>query len=180
MAEATAWVIELSNGLYAAVGDRQMVHIVEEPIFERIPHTPAHCQHVLLWEDELLPMMDLAAWLTGKPAESVRQSIGVVRWQAHPDTAPQYGALLFTGIPQKVSLRDEQACRVPEQPAGLDAIALSCFRHDDQPVAILDLPHIFSAAFVTDPEVAPALCVKKAIATFGIDESPTEQLSAWN
>ncbi len=149
MAEVTAWIVQLSNGLHAAVGERQMVHLVEEPIIEHIPYTPAHCQHVLLWEGELLPMMDLAVWLTGQATERVRQSIGVVRWQDHPDTAPQYGALLFTGVPQKVQLMDEQACSLPEQPTGWQAIALSCFRHDDQPVVILDLPRIFSDALVT-------------------------------
>ena len=148
MAEATAWIVQLNNGLHAAVGERQMVHLVEEPILEHIPYTPVHCRHVLLWEGELLPVMDLAAWLTDQATERARASVSVVRWQDHSDTAPHYGALLFTGIPQKVQISDNQACDLPEQPAGWQAIALSCFRYDDQSVGILDLPRIFSDALV--------------------------------
>jgi chemotaxis signal transduction protein len=148
MAEAIAWIVELGDGLHAAVGERQMVHVVEQPILEHIPYTPAHCQHVLLWEGEMLPVMDLVVWLTGQDTEHVRGSISIVRWQESSDAIPQYGALRFTGMPQKVHVSDNQACGLPAQPAGWQAVALSCFCHDDQSVVILDLPRIFSDALV--------------------------------
>ena len=152
MAEATAWIVQLSDGLYAAVGERQMVHLVEEPILEPVPYTPVHCRHIILWEGELLPVIDLTAWLTDQATEPAQASICVVSWQEHPDTAPQYGALLFAGIPRKLQVSDHHACSLPTQPAGWQAIALSSFHHDDQPVVILDLPRIFSDALVTGHE----------------------------
>ncbi len=149
MAEATAWIVQLSDDLYAAVGERQMVHLVEDPILEHVPYTPVHCRHIILWEGELLPVIDLTAWLTDQVTESAQASICVVRWQEHADTVPQYGALLFTGIPRKKQVSDHHVCSLPAQPAGWQAIALSSFRHDDQPVVILDLPRIFSNDLVT-------------------------------
>ncbi|MDH3601477.1 MAG: chemotaxis protein CheW, partial [Candidatus Tectomicrobia bacterium] len=120
----------------------------ETPAFEDVPQTPLHCQQVLLWEGETLPVIDLTAWLTGQPAERAHASVGIVGWQERLGTIPQYGALLFTGMPQKVQVRDEQVCDLPEQPSAWKAVAISCFQHDGQPVPILDVLHIFSDALV--------------------------------
>lgn len=149
MVEAMAWIVTLDGGLRAAVAEREMIHLVEHSTFETIPQTPLHCQQVLLWEGELLPVMDLTAWLTGQPAGRAHASVGIVGWQEGPGMAPQYGALLFTGPPEKVLVKDEQVCDLPEQPSGWEAVAISCFSHDGQPVPILDMPHIFSDALVT-------------------------------
>jgi chemotaxis signal transduction protein len=146
MAEATAWIVPLDANLCIAVGEHEMVHFVEHPICEAIPHTPVHCQQVLWWEGALLPVLDLAAWLTGQAAERAHAAVGIVRWQERPEMAPQYGALLCTGIPQKVRVNDEQVCNLPVQPCGWQQVAISCFRHHGHPVPIVDLPCIFSDA----------------------------------
>jgi chemotaxis signal transduction protein len=148
MAEATAWIVHLESGLCLALGEHEMVHFVEHPVLADIPHTPAHCHHVLRWEGELLPVLDLAAWLTGQPVDRSQAAVSIVRWQAHPESALQYGALLCTGIPQKVRVTDAQACDLPGQPSRWQDVALSCFQHNGQPVPIVDVPHIFSAALV--------------------------------
>lgn len=146
MAEAAAWIVDLAYGLRAAVGERDMIHLVEKPMLATIPYTPSHCQRVLLWENELLPIMDLTMWLIGQSAEGANSSSGIVAWQDRPEATPQYGVLLFSGLPRKVRVKDEQSCALPEQPSGWQTVAISCFRYDDQPVPILDLPRIFSGA----------------------------------
>jgi len=146
MAEATAWILDLAYGLRAAVGEHDMLHLVEKPLWAIIPYTPAHCQRVLIWENALLPMMDLTKWLTGKSAEDTNPSSGIVAWQERPEATPQYGVLLFSGLPRKVRVNDAQSCAWPTQPAGWQTVAISCFRYDNQPVPILDLARIFSGA----------------------------------
>lgn len=149
MAEATAWIVNLDGGWRAAVGEREMMHLVETPVLEDIPQTPVHCRQVLLWEGELMPVIDLSAWLTGQPAEGAHASVGIVGWQTQTDAAPQYGALLLSGAPQKTRVVDEQLCKLPEQPSGWESIAISCFSHDGQPIPILDVAYLFSDALVT-------------------------------
>jgi hypothetical protein len=61
---------------------------------------------------------------------------------------PQYGALLCTGIPQKLQVKDEQICDLPVEPAGWRVVAVSCFRHNALSVPIVDVPYIFSDALV--------------------------------
>ena len=67
MAEAKAWIVHLDGRPCVAMGEHEMVHFVEHPVCEDIPHTPMHCHQVLWWEGEFLPVLDLAAWLTGRP-----------------------------------------------------------------------------------------------------------------
>jgi chemotaxis signal transduction protein len=148
MAEAMAWIVALDGNLCIAMGEHEMVHFVEHPVCDAIPYTPAHCQQVLWWEGEILPVVDLAAWLTGAPVERTHVAVGIVRWQERPEAAPQYGALLCTGIPQKVLVKDEQVCDLPVQPSGWKQVAISCFRHNSHPVPIVDLPSLFSNALI--------------------------------
>ena len=148
MAEAMAWIVHLDANMCIAMGEHEMVHFVEHPVCDDIPHAPAHCQQVLWWEGELLPVLDLTAWLTGQSVERTHAAVGIVRWQEQSDAAPQYGALLCTGIPQKVRVKDEQVCDLPIQPSGWKDVAISCFRHNSHPVPIVDLPYIFSDALI--------------------------------
>ena len=146
MADATAWIVHFAQGLQAAVGERELRHIIEQPMLKGIPQTPIHCQNVLLWESEMLPVLDLAAWLTGTPTQLSPQTAGIVGWQADADGPVQHGVLMFTGVPRKVVVRDEQACDLPDTAPGWQTVAVSCFRHDDNAIPILNLPYLFSNA----------------------------------
>jgi chemotaxis signal transduction protein len=148
MAEAMAWVVHLDNNLYIAIGEHEMVHFIEQPVCEDIPHTPAHCHQVLWWEGAFLPVLDLLGWLTGQSVERTHAAVSIVRWQEQSEAAPQYGALLCTGIPQKIQVKDEQVCDLPLQPSGWQEVAISCFRHNSHPVPIVDVPSIFSDALL--------------------------------
>lgn len=154
MAEATAWLMSFQCGFLAAVGEREMVHLVETPQLEEIPQTPSHCRHVLLWEGDLLPVLDLTACLTAESTQLDRISVGIVGWQEQPGSLPQYGALMFVGVPQKIRVADDHVCNLPDQPAAWQAVAASCVRYDDQPVPILDLPRIFSGVSISDIAVS--------------------------
>ena len=153
MAEAMAWLLSFPGDFLAAIGERDMLHFVDTPRLEEIPQTPLHCRHVLLWEGELLPALDLTAWLTAQPTPCERVSVGIVGWQERPGAVPQYGALMFSGAPQKIQVSDEHQCNLPNSPAAWRAVAASCFRYDDQPVPILDLSRLFSDAILADADI---------------------------
>ena len=157
MSEATAWLLNFQNGLCASVGEREMMHLVESPVLSDIPHTPDHCRQILIWQEEVLPVMDLMAWLTGQPTDQAQASVGIVAWQDQPDEPPQYGALLFSGIPQKIRVTDDQFCDLPTDPVGWPAVSISCF----------------SARGSTDPHLGPASHL-----LVGVDRSPRRTV-AW-
>lgn len=68
MAEASAWLLTLDPQVRAAVGEREMVHLVQLPTVFDIPDAPRYCRQVLLWQEGIVPILDLAAWLSGRYA----------------------------------------------------------------------------------------------------------------
>ncbi len=148
MATSTAWLLNLGGALRAALGERQMLHFVDAPQLLEIPETPPHCHQVLIWQDNILPVMDLGAWLGVSAAPDELAFTGIAAYQEHPEQPPQYGALLLAGIPTRVQVNDDQVCELPGQPRGWQYLAMSCFTHDDQAIPILNLPSIFSDALV--------------------------------
>jgi len=147
MAEASAWLLILNSGQHVAVGERQMVHLIQSPQVFEILDAPPHCRQVLLWQEELVPIFDLAAWLGGQSAASAPETVGIFAYQAADVIT--YGALPLAVVPARRQVSDRHACVLPEQPAGLwKRVAFSCFRDGDRKVPILDLQRIFSGALL--------------------------------
>jgi chemotaxis signal transduction protein len=146
--ESAAWVLMLDHQLLAAVGERELVHLIEAPTLLDVPRSPPYCRQVLVWNDTLLPTMDLAAWLREQPAQRQQPLAGVFAYQMQPGADPEYGALLLAGIPTRTRVADEQVSALPKQPGHWRTLAISCFRQGDQPIPILDLPYIFSGGVI--------------------------------
>lgn len=148
--ESTAWVLALDDRLRAAVGERELIHLIETPVLLDVPLSPYYCRQAILWNNLLLPAMDLAAWLHQRPkVKNNWQLAGIVAYQPAPNVTPGYGALLLADIPKRTQVADTQACSLPERPNGWRDLAISCFRDAEDPVPILDLPHIFSGGLLT-------------------------------
>ena len=148
MAEASAWLLALDPALRAAVGEREMVHMVQFPVLFEIPDAPSHCLQVMLWQEEIVPVLDVAAWLRGgRAAAAAYPLVGIFAYQAAPATIA-YGALPLESAPLRRRVSDEQACALPEQPAAWARIAHACFRDGERKVPVLNLRYLFSDALV--------------------------------
>lgn len=143
-------MLALDDRLRAAVGERELIHMIEAPTLLEVPLSPYYCRQAILWNNLLLPAMDLAAWLwrRGQPTWQERKLAGVVAYQPRMDET-EYGVLLLRDIPERVQVSDTQACKLPEQPSGWHDLAISCFLDAETPVPILDLPLIFSGRLLT-------------------------------
>lgn len=81
--DSTAWILTLDGALRAAVGGRELVYLIEAPTLLDVPLSPPYCRQVLVWNENLLPVMDLAAYLRpGKPARRTQTLAGVFAYQA--------------------------------------------------------------------------------------------------
>jgi chemotaxis signal transduction protein len=145
--KSRAWIFSLSGKFWGAVGEREMVHLVESPILLEVPHSPSYCRHVLIWNERLLPAFDLAAWLHGRSIERSQCLAGLVVYQ-NPNAELQYGALLLADLPQCKPVSDDQACPLPSEPLNWQSVAVSCFADGESVVPILNLPYIFSDALL--------------------------------
>lgn len=145
MKESTAWLLDFGDEMRAAVGERELLHLVSQPRLLTVPMAPLHCRSVLAWQKHLLPVWDVRTWL-GKRSEHAGETLAaVVGYQSRARQTPMFGVLALSGPPRRVHVKDADACDLPDG-RQWQAIARSCFRHGQQPVPILDLATMFMRA----------------------------------
>ena len=146
MSEVNAWLLDLGEGLLAAIGELELVHLLPDaPALLDVPQSPAYCRKVLVWQQEILPLLNLAARLLGRPVIGGSGLVAVTAYQEHPGADPRYGALMLSAPPVRVRVADSQACGLPETQSGWRCLALACFEHAGcGSVPVLDLAKVFS------------------------------------
>ena len=137
-----AWVLDFGRGYRAAVGTRELFHLIDVPTSYIVPCTPAYCRRVLFWQGKLLPLMDLASRMGG--AEQDAPYIAVVGYQLKRGEYPQFGAVQMRSPPLQLSVSDEQACKLPEEMSAWRALTISCFEHNGMAVPVLNLNRLFA------------------------------------
>ncbi len=145
---SSAWRLALDRRTFAAIGERELLHLLEMPTLLAAPMGPHYCRQALIWNDRLLPALDLAAWLHHAPEPEPWLLAGIVAGLPHPGGEPEFAALRLAAIPTRQSVTDAFACALPMQPAGWRSLAWACFRCDGQPAPILDLAHILSGGLL--------------------------------
>lgn len=125
----------------AAIGERELLHIVYQPRLHRLPQAESHCDRVMAWEGGFLPVWDLAGWFHWKQAASSSSLIAVVGYASADTGRVQRGALSIPVPPKRISVRDEDAAALPDH--RWERIANSCFLHEAIRVPTLDLVAMF-------------------------------------
>lgn len=143
MSASNAWLLDFGLPVRAAVGARELVQILDGAATFPVPLTPAHSRRVVVWQQRLLPVLDLACKMG--VAEGERTLLAIIGYQGAPGQAVQFGALALAAPPVRIAVSDQQACPLTEQQAAWGALALSCFEHDGAPIPVLRLERIFGA-----------------------------------
>lgn len=147
MEDCHAWMVPLRGDHRAAVGERELVHVLPDPpeLFT-VLKAPPHCRQVFLWEGHVLPVFDLSLWLGEDLDDGENAHIGVLRYRPGPDQALRYGGLVIKGTPRQVLVNDSQACDLPSGHQAWRQVANACFDYGGRPVPVLNLPRIFEHA----------------------------------
>jgi chemotaxis signal transduction protein len=147
MAGATrGWLVDVGGRWRLAVGGHCVVEYLLSPPTHPLPRVPAHCLGVLLWQERMIPLVDLGPVLSGEPQPAGRGGLRAVVL-AYEEAAGQplrYGALAVRSAPVEVWASDEMACPLPESPA-LGHLARSCFEHHEETIPVLDPAALFAA-----------------------------------
>ncbi len=158
---SNAWLLTLGAGHRAAVADHEMIEYVAAPRLHAVPMAPSHCANVLFWQDRILPVLDIGAFLDGGDAAAAPLAV-VLAYQTRPREPLRYVALALEQPPVRVEVDDEQACALPEEHRAFwKSAALACFSLEGG-VPILDVAGVCAWA-VGD---APA-SVRSAASTAG-------------
>lgn len=149
--DCTAWVLNVGVQLWAAVGELELTHVIpHSPTLFEIPQAPFYCRQVLIWEDQVLPLMDFGARLLGETTRrgqataEIETLVAIVAYQTQRGVTPKHGAMLLREAPSRVPVGDRQACALPEHPRGWAALAISCFEDERVgPVPVLDVARLY-------------------------------------
>lgn len=147
MSANVAWLLQFSVECHAAVAQFDVVHVMagtSKRFF--VPESPHYCDEVVVWDREVLPVMNLLARTHEAPhgdAQACRY-LAVCRY-LRSDSSSAHGALQLVDVPQRVVVDDADACELSARAALLRDFAVSCFEHAEHgPVPILNLDAVFA------------------------------------
>ena len=145
MSTTGAWLLEFGGGHAGLIGERQMLHLLPAPLsLHEVPASPVFCRHVVMWEQQPIPVMDLCAWLEGRRSGDDPPVVAIAAFANGTNGENRRGGLMLSAIPRRVALSDEQACDLPVTPTGWRELALSCVQYETRPVPIVNLARAFS------------------------------------
>lgn len=139
-----AWVLDVGSGQQVAVGRQQLVEFVRAVEVLHVPLAREYCAGVIVWREQLVPVVELPVLLGGAPGVAGRASVGVLAYQDGPGEPLRYGALPLATEPREAWVNDEMACALPREAASWRAITLSCFNYAGRAVPILHLRRLFN------------------------------------
>ncbi len=154
MSTMGAWLLEFGGGHTGVIGERQMLHLIPAPLsLHEVPASPFFCRHVVVWEQEPIPVMDLSAWLEGGPVRDEPAVVAIAAFASGTRGENRRGALVLSAIPRRIVVTDDLACDLPPDLLGWREIALSCVEHETRPVPVMNLTYAFSGVLSQLPAV---------------------------
>ncbi len=138
-----AWLLKTGGALDLAVGSEALVQLIESPSVYPVPGAPLHVRFVMLWQEQIVPVLDPHAWLFGSALRSAKY-IALVAYQTAPMTPLKYGAVSLAEIPESIRVQDNMAADLQfSLPENVQAACLSVFKAAGQKVLVPDLQRIF-------------------------------------
>lgn len=145
---ARGWLLHVGEGRTAAVGETELHEIVPEPQLTEDVSAPAHTRFRLTWRGRTLPVADLAVVFGADPDREPARWVTVAAFAPEGDAQPEFAALRLDAPPVPVRVSDDMACPLPETSLReyliWSFLGLSCFRHGDRAVPVIDLARLFS------------------------------------
>lgn len=140
-----AWLLDFGRGTKAAVGAHEMSHVILSPELYDVPCTPDFCNEVLVWQDYILPVLDMNSFLKRQKMMRTHSGvIGIAIYQEDSSKPLTYAGLHLAETPLSIFVSDEQACELPAQKKEWSPITISCFTYKNDAIPIIDLAAIFS------------------------------------
>lgn len=141
---ATAWLLRSERTL-AAVGEFELVHLLEQFPLWKVPRARLGLEYVVLWQEHVVPVVDLVKWLalgqrTQKPAY-----LGIVAYRPGPARAVHYGGILLDALPVRHAVDDAAAVSIDALGHNWHRAIHAGFRGETTGVVpVLDLARVFA------------------------------------
>ena len=143
---ARAWLLDFGQGFRGAVGLHEMSQVLLSVDLFKLPCTPQYCQEVFIFQNRILPVLDIVRLLTGRPiTRSAGNIIGVALYQAEPTQPIHYGGLYLSTMPSSIVVSDAQAATLAaEKKHYWRPFAISGFSLEGDTIPILNIAAFFT------------------------------------
>ena len=147
MSKAAAWVMKVNDSSYAAISQMELAHIINDPVFVRVPSSPGHCQNIIMWNDNVLPVVDLGQ-LGDAAGSRPRHNVVAVIIFRDTNNDLHHGGIALSSSPALEYVNNSQSCTIPNQARPLKDLTLACFTSEQgHQVPILDMTRLFSGEY---------------------------------
>ncbi len=143
---ANAWLLETGLPTPMAIGQRELLQIIDAPQTFSVPLCPQHARHVLFWQQRMVPVLDLAQRMGQQTESAVQNLLALVGFQDSKSGVFHLGAIVLNKPPRKIAVCDEQALPADDLPRNWRQMALACFEHEGMAIPVLHLGRVFSAS----------------------------------
>jgi len=149
-----AWLLAIRGHGHVALGEHEMIHLIAHNVdLFPVPRSPAHCRCVILWENQVLPVLDLATLVGGgrygtsdRSLAGTSRLMAVLAFSARPGAEATRVAVLLDAVPERCMVAETAACDRAEELGAWAAWSVSGFRHQKYgAVPILNLPKLFAS-----------------------------------
>ncbi len=146
---ANAWLLETGLATPMAIGQRELLQIIDAPQTFAVPLSPPHARHVLFWQQHMVPVLDLAQRMGHQVEQraeaAVQNLLALVGFQDSSNGIFHLGAIVLNKPPRKIAVCDEQALAPDDLPSNWRRMSLACFEHEGMAIPVLHLGRVFSA-----------------------------------
>lgn len=147
--KAQAWILSITDTLFAAVGEFELVHVLPDSVeLHKVPKAPHYCQQVFVWQNKVIPVMDLAArfGFQQKSTTNAHSFISIFAYRAETTGLIEFGALMLADTPRRKEISDEQSCALTTDLYAWRQYFKSCFKDSgtQKETPVLRLERLFS------------------------------------
>jgi len=144
-----AWILDFGRNLRAACGHHEMWQVLILPKLFSVPYTSFYCDTVLVFQDNILPVLDIVSLFAGQKIVQQNRVIGIAIYQEDPNEPIRYAGVQLADMPRSIFVGDDQVCDLSTDQPFQEPLAVSCFSHENQAIPIIDFAYLFSEEFNT-------------------------------
>jgi len=145
----TAWLLQVDRLVNVAIGQFELIHIIDKPDYVSIPQAPEYCKDVVLWNSNIVPVMSLASWST---SDIQADNTGVVAIVVYEDDqgGHKFGGLKLSNAPVQAKVTNGQQCQLTGDFDKWRKVSLSSFKSKaGDIVPIIDVSKLFSRVLLS-------------------------------
>ena len=139
-----AWLLQVDRLVNVAIGQFELIHIVDEPDYLSVPQAPEYCRNVILWNDNIVPVICLTSWASGNVDSDNSGIVAIVVYKGIHNNYT-YGGIKLDTAPVQARVKNDQQCQLTDNLITWEGVSLSCFKSSTGDIVpIIDITKLFS------------------------------------